>query len=371
MDNQQLQEQVDELSIRLNEQVNDIEELRNEIRTLNKDLKNNEVDLEIFDGEYERHSHSGYDRTAEIDGTLKLKSESWLNIGNTYRTDVNAYVGTTSEINRMYLGVGSGNDTELALSNSTKNTQITVEHLPGTTGAGLANASFIYAFRPPVYIKWGGIGITSGGSTITNTDADWVTNELSGAYVNVFDSSSVFKETRLIASNTGTVITISGTFSYTDANSSYSVFMPVYMGSAEFPWRRLYTISDIRLGMGTSTGSEVCYIKHGTATPEGAVTAQVGSLFLRMDGGANTTLYVKESTPATTTDGVEDLSGSTITVAATADFAASGTFVVDGQTITYTGKTAGPDTFTGCTGGIGNSTNNAVVTQPTIGWVAK
>jgi hypothetical protein len=30
-------------------------------------------------------------------------------------------------------------------------------------------------------------------------------------------------------------------------------------------------------------------------TPEGVVTANVGSLFLRTDGGANTTLYVKES----------------------------------------------------------------------------
>lgn len=33
----------------------------------------------------------------------------------------------------------------------------------------------------------------------------------------------------------------------------------------------------------------------GTGTPEGAVTAPVGSLFTRTDGGANTTLYVKES----------------------------------------------------------------------------
>lgn len=36
-------------------------------------------------------------------------------------------------------------------------------------------------------------------------------------------------------------------------------------------------------------------IQAGTATPEGAVTASVGSLYLRTDGGAGTTLYVKES----------------------------------------------------------------------------
>ena len=33
----------------------------------------------------------------------------------------------------------------------------------------------------------------------------------------------------------------------------------------------------------------------GTGSPEGVVTAPVGRIYLRSDGGANTTLYVKES----------------------------------------------------------------------------
>lgn len=33
----------------------------------------------------------------------------------------------------------------------------------------------------------------------------------------------------------------------------------------------------------------------GTGTPETFVTAPIGSLYSRLDGGANTTLYVKES----------------------------------------------------------------------------
>ena len=33
----------------------------------------------------------------------------------------------------------------------------------------------------------------------------------------------------------------------------------------------------------------------GNGSPEGVVTASVGALFLRADGGASTTLYVKES----------------------------------------------------------------------------
>jgi len=33
----------------------------------------------------------------------------------------------------------------------------------------------------------------------------------------------------------------------------------------------------------------------GVGTPEGAVTAPVGTLYSRLDGGASTTLYVKQS----------------------------------------------------------------------------
>ena len=39
----------------------------------------------------------------------------------------------------------------------------------------------------------------------------------------------------------------------------------------------------------------------GTGTPEGNVTASVGALFLRTDGGANTTLYIKETGTDTNT----------------------------------------------------------------------
>lgn len=36
-------------------------------------------------------------------------------------------------------------------------------------------------------------------------------------------------------------------------------------------------------------------IRFGTGTPEGAVTAAVGTLFLRTDGSTSTTLYIKET----------------------------------------------------------------------------
>lgn len=37
-----------------------------------------------------------------------------------------------------------------------------------------------------------------------------------------------------------------------------------------------------------------CTVTWGTGSPNGVVVAPVASLYLRIDGGANTTLYVKE-----------------------------------------------------------------------------
>ena len=41
--------------------------------------------------------------------------------------------------------------------------------------------------------------------------------------------------------------------------------------------------------------ADTVYIYSGSGSPETVVTAPVGSLYSRTDGGANTTLYVKES----------------------------------------------------------------------------
>jgi len=61
-------------------------------------------------------------------------------------------------------------------------------------------------------------------------------------------------------------------------------------GASGQRWANLYG-TNFRPGPGTGT---VIWTS-GTGTPEGAVTAEVGSLYTRLNGGAGTTLYVKES----------------------------------------------------------------------------
>lgn len=54
-------------------------------------------------------------------------------------------------------------------------------------------------------------------------------------------------------------------------------------------------ISDLQDYITTTT------IRSGVGTPEGSVQGNVGQLYLRLDGGTSTTLYVKESGAGTDT----------------------------------------------------------------------
>ena len=69
---------------------------------------------------------------------------------------------------------------------------------------------------------------------------------------------------------------------YPETDNSYDV------GVSGLRYRNIYGAT-LRPGDGTAIWTT------GTGTPEGVVTAPVGSLFTRTDGGASTTLYVKQS----------------------------------------------------------------------------
>lgn len=68
-------------------------------------------------------------------------------------------------------------------------------------------------------------------------------------------------------------------------NSSGNFVLDYYNGAA---WAKIVDVSS-----GGAVSS--LYQRYGSGTPEGAVTAPVGTIFHRTDGGAATSLYVKES----------------------------------------------------------------------------
>ena len=126
-----------------------------------------------------------------------------------------------------------------------------------------------------------------------------------------------------------------------------------------------------------SFATETASIRRGTATPEGVVTAQVGSLFLRTDGAIGASLYVKESGTGNTgwkssssslsaatifwTTGSNMFAQATTNSGATTrnEIAASAT---TGVTATSTSlvRAQGPSNFAFSAGTTYNATNNAV-----------
>jgi hypothetical protein len=94
--------------------------------------------------------------------------------------------------------------------------------------------------------------------------------------------------------------------------------------------------------------------------------------------GAGTWGGIVFGTGSNQLDGAINNSVTTITVDSTAAFSATGNILIDSETISYTGKTTSPDTFTGCTRGLSGTgsgaaaahADNAIVTQSTTftGW---
>jgi len=206
----------------------------------------------------------------------------------------------------MAFSVGEETMQQQGSASGSKNTQMYLDDQPDTSTLN----SFLYGYRKPIYTVKGSstVSVTSAGSTMTDSDKDWDTNELAGAMINIYDSAGDLQFSRQIASNTATVVTIDGTWPASVSGGSYIVLMPIYLGAGDYPWRQGYFGGDdvssggtgaqrrfIRIGYGSTGGTETRGLFYGTGSPESVVTASVGSLFLRTDGGATTTLYVKTS----------------------------------------------------------------------------
>jgi len=216
------------------------------IEELTKKLDTLQRGFDKLADEYTRHSHTGKDGTQISKDSIELLPGQAFKAGSIALVD--APQAANLQAGRFFGSVMVGNDSSMI--NGSENLQLNIDHQSETT----TMQSFIYAFRKPIAFGTTG-SITSGGTTLNQGEFTFDINVLDGAYIDVYDSTNTFKETFEIASNTAQVITITGgTWSYTASSITFQVFMPVYLGAADFPFRRIYTDSGINGGIRFGVG---------------------------------------------------------------------------------------------------------------------
>jgi len=176
-----------------------------------------------------------------------------------------------------------GSDTTPGLTKKTPNMQLEMTHIPNQSSL----FSYLTAQRAPLVGSYENTSVstTLGGNTVTIAGFNFITNELAGAYINIYNSSTTLVETQTIASNTATVITISGTWLASTSNATFKIYTPVFLGRTETIFRRVYVeegtaSGGIRFGVG-ATGNTQNGLLYMDAT---------GDLYWRNKAGTSTKL---------------------------------------------------------------------------------
>lgn len=245
----------------------------------------NQIDKNALNNQYNvsripAHTHNGADSLLITTVNLPAGNPIKLGLGGIVSTINNVAVGAINE--QIQTTIASGRDQDGTIGNTSGNLLLNLNHQPQNT----SNQSFITAVRPPIYINIPGttISTTAGGSTVTTSGYGFTVNSLTGALINIYDSSGTLIETQTIASNTATVITITATWIASTSGGTFTIFVPVFFGSADNPYQRLYTQegtgAGIRFGVGPTNGGQ-----NGLLYSDAA-----GDLYWRNKAGVSTKL---------------------------------------------------------------------------------
>jgi len=244
---------MDDKDQKIEEQGRKIDELSQQLATLTTQVQ------ELLRS-YTNHKHEG----PQNDGSLLLQRSIDLIAGQTVGaggvagmtgiTDVRTVNGRIISDRTVTL-IGSGRDSNA--SDGLNNSQLQLEHQYNTDAT--SKQTFFYGLRSPFYVGAG--DVTSGGTTMRQTTFKWKTNELSNAYIAINSPDGSSFSGFQIASNTEDTLTITGgTWAFSGQNIGFTIFMPIYSGSATYPWRRLYTGDTsgggIRFGYGNTGGGQ-------------------------------------------------------------------------------------------------------------------
>jgi len=325
----ELDEQLNEIS-----DPNDLNDL-NEISDLN-DLNDLRSRIEKLEKILSEHQHLGKDNSKEFEGANDFKGKTLLlaagreHKSGIYYVPFNIFDSTQTDRKQRGMAVGmavfgvkeqSSEQINAGIIAGKKydaenfpavqsqfdfdeynQAQLRLVHLPQSVPAAFGPSifppqTFLVGERTPLIGPIMGT-ITKGGNTLSDSQAKFKENSLLWGVISIFNQNQNMLESYRIIGNTDKTIFIGEngeTWQSESGTYLYKVAIPIFLGDASTPFSRLYVGEDIRLGYGTSGGANVRYIKWGYGSPEGKVVANVGSVYLRFDGGAGTTFYVKQS----------------------------------------------------------------------------
>jgi len=225
---------------------------------LNNKIRQLETRLKTLEANFGKHQHDGLDGTNVLRKNIKLDTDQSLQVGlGSQGSQPVSNLGLSTE--QVVYSVSTGKDDgRTGLVNKADLMQMNFIHQPRNTSL----QSFLTTMRTPLVSPFEGssVSVSSGGNTVTISGYSFVTDELAGALINIFDSSGTFVESRTIASNTSTVVTITGTWGATTNGGSFFIYAPVFYGSADTINQRFYTqegtAGGIRFGVGVTAGSQ-------------------------------------------------------------------------------------------------------------------
>jgi hypothetical protein len=206
-----------------------------------------------------------------------------------------------------------------------------VDSLSVTTTASIGGATISTGTGSPESVVVGSVGDlyrrTDGASNSTlymkesgvATDTGWVAMIASGSAASVDSlaaTSTVSVGGVSMSAGAGTpegsvIGTVGDVFVRTDGGINGLVYVKISGVATDTGWKQLIAVGDqavvssVNCIAGTGTFATVivggAIVWGGSGTPEGVVNGDPGDIFIRQDGGAGTTLYVKETGSGTTT----------------------------------------------------------------------
>ncbi len=212
--------------------------------------------LKTLEQKYAIHQHTLSDGTSylrksitlDVDQAYTIGQAQWQNFQLPNSIDGTNFISIMTVGENIVRGLGV----------KSPNMQLLMTHIPNQA----SHFSFLTAECPPLFVSYQNTSIstTLGGNTVTIAGYNFATNELAGAYINIYNSSLVLVETQLIASNTATVVTISGTW-LNSTTGTFKIYNPVFLGRTENIFHRLYVeegsaVGGIRFGVGPTNNTQ-------------------------------------------------------------------------------------------------------------------